>query len=129
MWNVFKILQHRLKTILNEWEIPALVLISLSLQSILIVLGYRRKFSTSEKLIFFPWITYLLASWFATVSLGIISNTIPNLDVNDKVERVKLDLAAFWAPFFSLAPCWSRHHYSLLLGRQCIVAEASYNAS
>uniref|UniRef100_A0A2N9F277 Integrase catalytic domain-containing protein n=1 Tax=Fagus sylvatica TaxID=28930 RepID=A0A2N9F277_FAGSY len=102
MWNVFKILQHRLKTILNEWEIPALVLISLSLQSILIVLGYRRKFSTSEKLIFFPWITYLLASWFATVSLGIISNTIPNLDVNDKVERVKLDLAAFWAPFFLL---------------------------
>uniref|UniRef100_A0A2N9J6H7 DUF4220 domain-containing protein n=1 Tax=Fagus sylvatica TaxID=28930 RepID=A0A2N9J6H7_FAGSY len=102
MWNRLKSFQDRLQTILDGWEIPALVLTSLSLQSILIVLGYRRKFSTSEKLIFFPWITYLLASWVATVSLGIISNTIPNLDANDKVERAELDITAFWAPFFLL---------------------------
>uniref|UniRef100_A0A2N9IFM8 DUF4220 domain-containing protein n=1 Tax=Fagus sylvatica TaxID=28930 RepID=A0A2N9IFM8_FAGSY len=129
MWNVFKILQHRLKTILNEWEIPALVLISLSLQSILIVLGYRRKFSTSEKLIFFPWITYLLASWFATVSLGIISNTIPNLDVNDKVERVKLDLAAFWAPFFLLHLAGPDTITAYSLEDNALWRKASYNAS
>ena len=102
MWNLLKSFQDRLQTILDGWEIPALVLTSLSLQSILIVLGYRRKFSTSEKLIFFPWITYILASWVATVSLGIISNTIPNLDANDKVERAELDITAFWAPFVLL---------------------------
>ncbi|GMY34761.1 hypothetical protein FCV25MIE_30003 [Fagus crenata] len=102
MWNRLKSFQDRLQTILDGWEIPALVLTSLSLQGILIVLGYRRKFSTSEKLSFFPWITYLLASWVATVSLGIISNTIPNLDANDKVERTELDITAFWAPFFLL---------------------------
>ncbi|GMY34733.1 hypothetical protein FCV25MIE_29975 [Fagus crenata] len=102
MWNRLKSFQDRLQTILDGWEIPALVLTSLSLQGILIVLGYRRKFSTSEKLSFFPWITYLLASWVATVSLGIISNTIPNLDANDKVERAELDITAFWAPFFLL---------------------------
>ncbi|GMY34780.1 hypothetical protein FCV25MIE_30022 [Fagus crenata] len=94
---VFEIFQERLRMIFNERQIQTLVLSSLSLQSILIVLGYRRKFSTSNKLIVFLWITYLLAGWFATFSLSIISNNLRKKPID-----AGLDMTAFWAPFFLL---------------------------
>jgi hypothetical protein len=89
--------------IYNKWEIQVLVLISLGLQCILIVLGNRRKFSTSDKLIFFLWLTYLMAGWFATVSLSIISSNVPNMGGNnEKADAAVLEITTFWAPFFLL---------------------------
>jgi hypothetical protein len=104
MLKLFKSFQVIWKTISKGSGIPALVLFSLSLQSILIVLGYMRKFSTSKRLAFFPWIAYILAGWFATVSLSIISNAVPrtnNKIYEDRVED-RFDITAFWAPFFLL---------------------------
>ncbi|XP_023895547.2 uncharacterized protein LOC112007437 [Quercus suber] len=89
-----------LRTVLNEWEIQALVLVSLSLQIILFVMGSKRKYWTSDMLSVILWITYLSADWSATVSLSVLSNNAGNID--DNAVDPKFMITAFWAPFFLL---------------------------
>ncbi|KAM4099775.1 hypothetical protein ACB094_05G017200 [Castanea mollissima] len=89
-----------LRTVLNEWEIQALVLVSLGLQIILIVMGSKRKYRTSDKLSVILWITYLSADWSATVSLSVLSNNAGNIE--DNAVDPKFMITAFWAPFFLL---------------------------
>uniref|UniRef100_A0A7N2LJZ1 DUF4220 domain-containing protein n=1 Tax=Quercus lobata TaxID=97700 RepID=A0A7N2LJZ1_QUELO len=89
-----------LRTILNEWEIQALVLVSLSLQIILFVMGSRRKYWTSDMLSVILWITYLSADWSATVSMSVLSNNAGNIE--DNAVDTKFMITAFWAPFFLL---------------------------
>ncbi|XP_030968924.1 uncharacterized protein LOC115989394 [Quercus lobata] len=89
-----------LRTILNEWEIQALVLVSLSLQIILFVMGSRRKYWTSDMLSVILWITYLSADWSATVSLSVLSSNAGNIE--DNAVDPKFMITAFWAPFFLL---------------------------
>ncbi|KAL4625412.1 hypothetical protein ACB092_05G023800 [Castanea dentata] len=97
MWK-FEIFPEKLRTIFNKRGIQVLVTASLLLQFILLVAGYRRKFSTSNKLIFFLWITYLLEGWVTTVSLSLISNSLR--DIGDKARDAELVMTSFWAPFF-----------------------------
>ena len=94
MWK-FEIFPEKLRKIFNKREIQVLVLL---LQFIVMVAGYRRKFSTSNKLIFFLWISYLLAGWVTTVSLSLISNSLR--DVGAKERDAELVITSFWAPFF-----------------------------
>ncbi|KAL4625398.1 hypothetical protein ACB092_05G023000 [Castanea dentata] len=100
MLKLFAIFSERLRRIFGEREIQAMVVLSLSFQTILIVMGYSRKVSTSNNLIVLLWSSYLLASWFATVSLSIISNNLGNAE--NKPIDTKLVITSFWAPFFLL---------------------------
>ncbi|KAL5579558.1 hypothetical protein UlMin_012000 [Ulmus minor] len=83
------------------WEIRGLVLLSLFFQSILILIGNRRKHSTSDCLRFFVWFAYLSADWIATLSL---SSLMSNTGTNDDQDSItpKYIIRAFWAPFLLL---------------------------
>ncbi|XP_075665002.1 uncharacterized protein LOC142634587 [Castanea sativa] len=87
----------KLRKVISEREIQTMVVFSLAIQIILIVMGYKRKVSNSNKIVLLLWVAYQLAGWFATVSLSIISNHFAP-DTKDP----KFSIAAFWAPFFLL---------------------------
>ena len=89
-----------LRTVLKEWQIQAMVLVSLSLQIILVLMGNSRKYSTSNKLSFILWVAYLSADWSATVSLSVLSNNAGT--IGDNTIDPKFAITAFWAPFFLL---------------------------
>ncbi|KAL4625422.1 hypothetical protein ACB092_05G024500 [Castanea dentata] len=95
-----EIFPPRLRTFLEEREIQALVLVSLSLQIILFVMGNKRKYWTSDKFSIIMWIAYLSADWSATVSLSVLSNNAGSIGDN-KIDP-KFVTTAFWAPFFLL---------------------------
>uniref|UniRef100_A0A7N2R465 DUF4220 domain-containing protein n=1 Tax=Quercus lobata TaxID=97700 RepID=A0A7N2R465_QUELO len=97
MWKVFQIFPESLRTIFNLGEIQAMVIISLSFQSILMVMGYRRRYTSTYRLNMVLWVAYLLADWFATVALSIISNYLGKKPIDPE-----LIMTAFWAPFFLL---------------------------
>jgi hypothetical protein len=133
MRKVMQIFPPRLRTVLNEWEIQAMVIVSLSLQIILFVLGNRRKYSTSDKLSVILWVAYLSADWSATVSLSVLSNNAGN--IGDYSIDPKFVITAFWAPFFLLHlggpdsitayslednELWRRHSLTLVI--QVVVA-------
>ncbi|XP_075667494.1 uncharacterized protein LOC142637096 [Castanea sativa] len=96
-WKVFQIFPESLRTILNQREVQAMVIISLSFQSILMVMGYRRRYTSNYRLNMVLWVAYLSADWFATVALSIISNNL-----GEKPIDPELIMTAFWAPFFLL---------------------------
>jgi hypothetical protein len=86
----------------DDWELRILVLISLSLQILLIMMGNRRKYNPRAWLRLCIWSAYLMADWVATVALGVLSNKQGNsctcaaslvTSTNDD------ELMAFWAPF------------------------------
>ena len=89
-----------LRTVVKEWQIQAMVLVSLSLQIILVLMGNSRKYSTSNKLSFILWVAYLSADWSATVSLSVLSNNAGT--IGDNTIDPKFAITAFWAPFFLL---------------------------
>ncbi|XP_024031539.1 uncharacterized protein LOC112094556 [Morus notabilis] len=88
---------ERFRKFLTEWKIPAMVLFSLVLRSVLILMGSRRKYSTKIWLRFIPWLAYLLADWVAALSLSLISNFR-----DDDSRNPKYSIRAFWAPFLLL---------------------------
>ncbi|KAF5733915.1 hypothetical protein HS088_TW16G00356 [Tripterygium wilfordii] len=83
----------------NEWEIRGLVLISLSFQIVLMVLGNRRKYVTGNWISIILWLAYSSANTMVTASLGIISN---EGDKNDDPSNRKDMILAFWASFLIL---------------------------
>ncbi|KAK9286937.1 hypothetical protein L1049_015345 [Liquidambar formosana] len=114
----------------NEWELRVLVLISLSLQIILIMLGKRRKYTTRNWVRFVLWLAYLSADWVATVSLGVLCNMQGFSKSTDSAPHQDGTIMAFWAPFlllhlggpdtitaFSLEDneLWLRHFLGLLV--------------
>ncbi|KAF8401085.1 hypothetical protein HHK36_014388 [Tetracentron sinense] len=94
---VMVIFPERGQKLWNAWELRAMVLLSLSLQIILILLGKWRKYTAKNWVRIILWLAYLSADWVATVSLGILaySQGDHSLDPNDI-------LIAFWAPFLIL---------------------------
>ncbi|CAI0468661.1 unnamed protein product [Linum tenue] len=100
----------------KEWELRALVLISLSLQILLIISGNRRRFKRSSWLQFTTWSAYLLADWVAAVALGVLLNNLGDLYEDDPSNtnsskpnsatavtiNPETQLTAFWAPFLLL---------------------------
>ncbi|XVF27052.1 hypothetical protein REPUB_Repub14bG0073200 [Reevesia pubescens] len=73
-----------------------MVVISLTVQLILIRFGNRRKFSGRDlKLIsFLVWTMYLFADWLATVALSTLLRT--------RKEQITSPLVIFWTPFLLL---------------------------
>lgn len=94
-----QIFPERLRELWSEWEIRAMVLASLILQSILILIGNRRKHSTQSLLQFLLWSSYLSADWIATVALGVLSSYGDGNGDSTKPEHI---IKAFWAPFLLL---------------------------
>ncbi|XP_041017737.1 uncharacterized protein LOC121259962 [Juglans microcarpa x Juglans regia] len=88
----------------NDWELRIMVLISLTLQILLIVMGNRRKYNPGTWLRFSIWSAYLMADWVATVALGVLSNKQGNscTCAANKTETIDEELMAFWAPFLLL---------------------------
>ncbi|XP_017978224.1 PREDICTED: uncharacterized protein LOC108662403 [Theobroma cacao] len=81
----------------NGWEMRVLVLLSLSLQVILIAFGSKRKSTTSTWINFIVWSAYLSADWVATVALGILARSLGSNAPNQNHS-----LQSFWAPFLLL---------------------------
>ena len=82
----------------NEWELRALVLLSLFLQIVLILLGNRRKYIASNWVRIIIWLAYLAADWIAAVCIGVLSNE----NGDDNSSQPNSLIWAFWAPFLLL---------------------------
>ncbi|KAJ7963267.1 DUF594 family protein [Quillaja saponaria] len=98
--NLVQIFPKRLKKLFDVWEIRVAVLTSLTLQCIQILLGGRRKFSTSMKLRIILWLAYLSSDAVATVSLSILSSDAG--EYNDDFKDSNFVIMALWAPFLLL---------------------------
>lgn len=83
----------------GECELRVLVLLSLSLQIVLIVFGNRRKYIATNWIRFTLWLAYLSADYVATVSLGILASNQGDLDDASLDDAI---LMSFWAPFLLL---------------------------
>ncbi|XP_075641280.1 uncharacterized protein LOC142612989 isoform X1 [Castanea sativa] len=70
----FLSLTNAVKNLWDSWNIKAVVLLSLTLQVILILLAPLRKRTTNRIAILFIWVSYLLADWAASFAVGHISN-------------------------------------------------------
>ncbi|PRQ28693.1 hypothetical protein RchiOBHm_Chr5g0005741 [Rosa chinensis] len=93
------------KNIWEKWNLRGFVLLSLSLQTILILGAPFRKRSPSLFVTLVIWSSYLLADWAANFAIGLIANSqgdnpfIPN---PNNTGHFNSDLLAFWAPFLLL---------------------------
>ncbi|XP_008224917.1 PREDICTED: uncharacterized protein LOC103324616 [Prunus mume] len=87
------------KKLWERWNLRGFILLSLTLQTILILGAPFRKRAPNMAIIFTIWSSYLLADWAANFAIGLISNSQGNArGTGDNNE----DLLAFWAPFLLL---------------------------
>lgn len=91
-----------LKHLQEEWEVRALLLLSLILQLVLIILGNRRKYNRGSFIIIVVWFTYLVADSIATFTLGLLSRNIGDMVKDVKHVKSKVEVTSFWAPFLLL---------------------------
>ncbi|KAK9268064.1 hypothetical protein L1049_010503 [Liquidambar formosana] len=121
------------KKLWDEWNLRGVILLSLALQTFLILFAPLRKRSSKNAIIMSIWSGYLLADWAANFAVGLISNSQGNASGSKDTD----DLLAFWAPFLLLHlggpdtitafalednELWLRH----LLGLVFQVAAAAY---
>ncbi|XP_057977467.1 uncharacterized protein LOC131164357 [Malania oleifera] len=85
----------------HEWELRMMILLSLSLQIVLIVFGKRRKHDGNAWVRILVWMTYLSADWLATVCLGTLSSNQGD-SFKDNFVYPSDELKSFWAPFLLL---------------------------
>ncbi|GKV51366.1 hypothetical protein SLEP1_g58033 [Rubroshorea leprosula] len=75
----------------GTWNIRVLIILSLLLQSFLMLSAQLRKRRGGKWIIMIPlWIAYLLADWVATFTIGLM------------LRAEHSDILAFWAPFLLL---------------------------
>ncbi|PQQ05232.1 uncharacterized protein Pyn_22241 [Prunus yedoensis var. nudiflora] len=87
------------KKLWERWNLRGFILLSLTLQTILILGAPFRKRAPNLAIIFIIWSSYLLADWAANFAIGLISNSQGDArGTGDNNE----DLLAFWAPFLLL---------------------------
>ncbi|KAL3522149.1 hypothetical protein ACH5RR_014983 [Cinchona calisaya] len=92
------------KQLWNIWDLRSFIILSLSLQTFLILFAPLRKRIESAWLIMPVWSAYLLADWAANFAVGLISNTqgsssSGHTKFQQKTTGNNDDLMAFWAPF------------------------------
>ncbi|KAI3432950.1 DUF4220 domain-containing protein [Psidium guajava] len=75
-----------------------MVLLSLSLQVLLIVLGGRRKFTRKLAIRIAVWCAYISADSIAGVALGILSSKLGETNKESGSLDANIKLIAFWAP-------------------------------
>ncbi|KAJ6855278.1 hypothetical protein NC651_040063 [Populus alba x Populus x berolinensis] len=85
----------------NEGEIRGMVLLSLSLQTILIIFGSQRKTIARSWIRILVWSAYLSADMVATVALGNLARSQGGSS-GDGPKKKNNSIQAFWAPFLLL---------------------------
>ncbi|XP_011007784.1 PREDICTED: uncharacterized protein LOC105113335 [Populus euphratica] len=96
---MLKQLPEEVLNLWNNWEIRGMVLLSLLLQTILIVFGSRRKIIARNWIRILVWSAYLSADMVATVALGNLARSQGDLSGKEKANN---SIQAFWAPFLLL---------------------------
>ncbi|CAA7024556.1 unnamed protein product [Microthlaspi erraticum] len=127
-----EVISTHIKDVWDAWNIRGMVILSLSIQTILIVLAPLRKRTRNSFLVIVLWLSYLLADWSANFAIGLIAkNQGKELKPEDPPQDQKL--MALWAPFlllhlggpdtitaYSLADNALWHRHFLGLGLQAI---------
>ncbi|KAI9381498.1 hypothetical protein POPTR_015G114101v4 [Populus trichocarpa] len=98
---MLKNLPEKVLNLWNNWEIRGMVLLSLLLQTILIIFGSRRKTSGRIWIRILVWSAYLSADMVATVALGTLARSQGDSS-GDSSEKANNSIQAFWAPFLLL---------------------------
>ncbi|KAL4637071.1 hypothetical protein ACB092_03G054400 [Castanea dentata] len=96
-----------LKHVWDTWNVRVVILVSLTLQIILIVVAPFRKRTTNKAVIMSIWVSYLLADWAASFAVGHISITAFALEDNELWLRhlfsfgvqLAVTLYVFWLTF------------------------------
>ncbi|KAM4099706.1 hypothetical protein ACB094_05G012200 [Castanea mollissima] len=102
---LMEIFPPMLRKLWKDWELRVLVLLSLTLQIVLIFFGNRRKYTRRTWIRIVLWCAYMIADWVAIVALGIISNNHGDVIESNGIDGLPNDgiqLTAFWAPFLLL---------------------------
>ncbi|KAL0012620.1 hypothetical protein SO802_007728 [Lithocarpus litseifolius] len=86
------------KKLWYAWNLRSCILLSLCLQTILVLFAFLRKRTRSKLLHGLIWFAYLLADWIAPVAIGLISQS----EGVGCEAKGKKDLMAFWASFLLL---------------------------
>nr|XP_034887839.1 uncharacterized protein LOC118028378 isoform X2 [Populus alba] len=98
---MLKNLPEEVLNLWNNWEIRGMVLLSLLLQTILIIFGSRRKTNARSWIRILVWSAYLSADVVATVALGNLAKNQGDSS-GDVSEKANNSIQAFWAPFLLL---------------------------
>ncbi|XP_034932519.1 uncharacterized protein [Populus alba] len=98
---MLKKLPEEVLNLWNNWEIQGMVLLSLLLQTILIVFGPLRKTNARSWIRILVWSAYLSADVVATVALGNLARSQGD-SLGDSLEKANNSIQAFWAPFLLL---------------------------
>ncbi|XP_034679998.1 uncharacterized protein LOC117910049 isoform X2 [Vitis riparia] len=98
--SVIQVFPESVRKLWNEWELRVMVLLSVSLQIVLILFSKRRKYTNTPWIRILIWSAYLSADWVATVSLGTLSSS--QGDSDGKSLDPNYTLMTFWAPFLLL---------------------------
>ncbi|KAG9130483.1 hypothetical protein Leryth_025327, partial [Lithospermum erythrorhizon] len=96
------VIPEKWQDLYDEWNLRGFVILSLVLQTFLILFAPMRKRSRSNMLIIPLWSAYLLADWVANFSVGLISNSQGDSSEGkskNASDSINDDLLAFWAPF------------------------------
>ncbi|BAT88910.1 hypothetical protein VIGAN_05255600 [Vigna angularis var. angularis] len=88
------------RNIWGKWNIQGVVLVSLTMQIVLIFIAPFRKRSRNTLLVSVLWFTYLVADVTAEFCVGLISNKYGDKDT--AVSTIDDYLRAFWTPFLLL---------------------------
>lgn len=100
---MMEVIPQRLKDLWKEWELRALVFLSLASQISLILMGNRRKCNPKIMIKVPVWCAYLLADAVATMALGVLLNNLGEIyEKKGSVDDANNEVTAFWAPFFLL---------------------------
>ncbi|GLT62929.1 hypothetical protein SLA2020_355310 [Shorea laevis] len=78
------------KKLWDIWNIRGLIILSLLVQSFLILCAPLRRKRGDKWIVVSIWLTYLLADWVATFTIGLM------------LRAEISDILAFWAPFLLL---------------------------
>ncbi|KAL5758314.1 hypothetical protein ACOSP7_020925 [Xanthoceras sorbifolium] len=98
-----EIFPEKILNLWNIYEVRVMILLSLSLQIVLITFGSRRKFITRSWISFIVWSAYLMADWVATVALGNLASMQGDSTADSSTNKKKnSNLQEFWAPFLLL---------------------------
>ncbi|KAB5525228.1 hypothetical protein DKX38_022977 [Salix brachista] len=98
---MLKNLPEEVLNLWNNWEIRGMVLLSLLLQTILIICGPLRKTIARVWIRILVWSAYLSADMVATVALGNLARSQGDSS-GDSSKKANNSIQAFWAPFLLL---------------------------
>ncbi|KAJ6676387.1 hypothetical protein OIU85_009652 [Salix viminalis] len=98
---MLKNLPEEVLNLWNNWEIRGMVLLSLLLQTILIICGPLRKTIARVWIRILVWSAYLSADMVAIVTLGNLARSQGDSS-GDGSKKANNSIQAFWAPFLLL---------------------------